>query len=363
MRVLVVDPAQPGTDTLSTHALMRSALVQLANWGLLDAIWATGAPAIRTTTFHYGRETIPIAIKPRSGVDALVAPRRTALDPVLQDGAREAGAELVFGHSVQGLLRDDSGRVSGAVVADRERNVVEIQADLVIGADGIRSKVAELAGAEKLVAGAHSACSIFGYVDGRSPDGYHWYYGDGSASGIIPTNGGACIFAGTSSAWFDANRDHGMEAAYLDLLAKASPDLAAEVEESGAPARLRAFAGMPGYPRESVGDGWALVGDAGFFRDPITAHGITDALREAELLSRAIAGTGESTLATYQAERDARVKGMLEISDRVAAFDWTLSEVKAQHRDLNGEMNSLLETIEPAEAQNATWGRLVATYD
>ena len=54
-RVLVLDAARAGTDTLSTHALMRGGVLQLHRWGLLDAVVAAGTPAIRHTEFHYGR--------------------------------------------------------------------------------------------------------------------------------------------------------------------------------------------------------------------------------------------------------------------------------------------------------------------
>src|SRR5262245_23530275 len=85
MDVLLVEQGLRGTDTLSTHALMRAGVLQLFRWGLLDAIKAAGTPPIETTTFHYGDEALDIRIKPRDGVDALYAPRRTVLDPLLAD--------------------------------------------------------------------------------------------------------------------------------------------------------------------------------------------------------------------------------------------------------------------------------------
>ena len=54
LRVLVVDRARRGSDTLSTHALMRGGVLQLQRWGLLDGVVATGAPPVRRVTFHYG---------------------------------------------------------------------------------------------------------------------------------------------------------------------------------------------------------------------------------------------------------------------------------------------------------------------
>ena len=148
LRVLAVDPSREGSDTLSTHALMRGAVLQLHRWGLLESIRSSGAPPIRKTSFHYGSETIEVPIKEKDGVDALYAPRRTVLDPVLTEAARAAGAEVVHGVSVTGLLRSDDGRVRGATISAADQSAVDVTADLVIGADGTRSRVARILQAE-----------------------------------------------------------------------------------------------------------------------------------------------------------------------------------------------------------------------
>src|SRR5262249_40220073 len=98
--------------------------------------------------------------------------------------------------------------------------------------------------------------------------------------------------------------------------------------------------GEPGYLRHCQGAGWALVGDAGYFKDPITAHGITDAFRDAELLSRALLRGGTRALAAYQSERDALSSRLLHISDAIAAYAWDLEEVKAHHIELSSVMNA-----------------------
>ena len=58
LRVLCVDRARYGSDTLSTHALMRGGVLQLQRWGLLDAVVAAGTPPVRRTVFHYGDEAV-----------------------------------------------------------------------------------------------------------------------------------------------------------------------------------------------------------------------------------------------------------------------------------------------------------------
>jgi flavin-dependent dehydrogenase len=108
--VLVVDRHSYGSDTLSTHALMRGAVAQLQRWGLLGAIRAAGTPAVRSTAFDYGGEVVDIPIKPGAGIDALYAPRRTVLDRVQVDGARMAGAEVRYGGAMVDLSRSADGR-------------------------------------------------------------------------------------------------------------------------------------------------------------------------------------------------------------------------------------------------------------
>lgn len=345
-RVLVVDPLRYGSDTLSTHALMRGAVFQLHRWGLLDAVRASGAPRIETTTFHYGDDTVEVRIKARDGVDALYAPRRTLLDPLLVDAAREAGAEVAHGWSVTDLLRDGDGRVRGALVAGGDGASVEVAADLVIGADGLRSRVARVLDAPAVYTTPHAACSIYGYWKGVTLRGYHWFYDTGVSIGTIPTNeGDTCVFALIPQARFMERRREGIDALFHEAVAAVSPDLAEHVRSTESSGKLRAFPGNPGFLRRSVGPGWALVGDAGYFRDPITAHGITDALREAEMLSRAIIGDGHTGLSEYQATRDERVRGLLDVTDRIASFDWDLEEAQEHHLELNRQMNAQVEAL------------------
>ena len=79
-RVLMIDRGRYGADTLSTHALMRGGVLQLARWGVLPRIVEAGTPPVGTATFIYGDESLEVAVKPSDGVDALYAPRRTVLD-------------------------------------------------------------------------------------------------------------------------------------------------------------------------------------------------------------------------------------------------------------------------------------------
>ena len=340
MRVLVVDPATRGSDTLSTHALMRPGVLQLHRWGVLDAVRDAGTPPIRETSFHYGGEPVTVGIKPRDGVDVLYAPRRTVLDAVLADAAAASGAEIVYGHSVVDLLRSPDGRVRGARIAGPDRLRIEVAADLVIGADGLRSSVATLAGAGFDYAATHQTAVVYGYRKNLGFAGFNWHYAPGVSVGVIPTNDGeTCVFVSVPPARFEAERRGGLEAMFSRALHEASPHLANRVAQTTSSGRLRGFAGTPGYLRRSAGAGWALVGDAGYFKDPLTAHGISDALRDAELLARAACEGTDQALLRYQQTRDDLVRPLLDVTDRIASFDWDLESVKADHLALSREMN------------------------
>ena len=354
LRVLVVDPLKRGSDTLSTHALMRGAVLQLHRWGLLDSIRSAGTPALRKTTFHYGEEAVEVPIKARDGVDALYAPRRTVLDPVLVDAAVEAGAEVKHGVSVVDVLRDGDGRVRGAKIAGSDRRVVDVAADLVIGADGVRSRVARLVDAPLDYSATHAAASIYGYWRGLPHDGTHWYYEVGASVGCIPTNDGeTCVFALVSKERFESDRRDGLEALHGDALQHVSSELASSVDAGEQSSQLRAFAGLPGFLRRCVGPGWALVGDAGYFKDPITAHGITDALCEAELLARAVTEGGDDALAEYHAGRSERVRTLLDVTDRIASMAWDMDEVKELHLKLSREMKAEVNVLLALDEERA----------
>jgi flavin-dependent dehydrogenase len=116
--------------------------------------------------------------------------------------------------------------------------------------------------------------------------------------------------------------------------------------KAGQPAeKYRAFPGHPGILRQSHGPGWALVGDAAYFKDPITAHGITDALCNAELLARAVSRGTDEALAEYQSRRDALCHDLSQITDSIASYDWTVEELKQLHLDLSKAMNREVEAM------------------
>jgi flavin-dependent dehydrogenase len=305
LRVLAIDKGSYGSDTLSTHALMRGGVLQLHRWGVLPGIVVAGTPPVRAATFHYGDGVNEAPIRARGGVDALYAPRRTVLDRALVDAARAAGADVRHRVAVVDLV-GQRGRISGVDLVDRSGHLARVEADLVIGADGLRSKIAGAVGARVLRRGSHAAAIVLGYWAGMSFDGYAWYYRPGLAGGVIPTNGGeACVFMAVRSDRLRSWIARDLAGGFMQAAAELSPSLADALDAGRRVGALRTFGGAPGFLRQAHGPGWALVGDAGYFKDPVTAHGITDALRDAELLTRAIL-RGPHCLREYQACRAPR---------------------------------------------------------
>jgi flavin-dependent dehydrogenase len=341
MRVLVVDRGRYGADTLSTHALMRGGVFLLSRWGLLDRIADAGTPPIRETRFDYGDESVSVPIKPTPGVTALYAPRRTLLDAVVVDAAIEAGAEVRYGITVTDLLRDGTGRIAGIRGRDRSGVAFTTRAGLTIGADGIRSTVARLAGSRVSRVGRGQGAVVYGYWSDLDACGYEWFYRNGCSAGIIPTNSGeTCVFAGLPAARLTAGLRADLPATYHRLLAAATDGrLAGAVP----PRRLHTWVGQPGFLRDATGPGWALVGDAGGFLDPLSTHGITDALRDAHIL--ASCGLHDEGLEHFARTRDHAVGPIFDAVDEIASYQWTVAQVRDHLRTLNAAMNAELKLI------------------
>jgi flavin-dependent dehydrogenase len=353
--VLVVEQGARGADTLSTLALMRAGVLQLSRWGLLHAIKAAGTPPIEKTTFHYGSEAIDIRIKPRDGVDALYAPRRTLLDPLLADAAAAANAEFAYRVRVKELLRDTCGRVEGVMV-ESGGVARRIAATIVIGADGVNSTVAKRVAAEPYLVGRHMSGVIYTRASGLAIEGYHWHYIPGASVGLIPTNGGETVIFAAAAEWrFMLDLRFDLAAGFHEILRETAPTLAEAIGDAPL-APYRGFAGHPGIFRPAWGPGWALVGDAGYFKDPITAHGITDALRDAELLARAVLAGTDAALAEYQTIRDDLSVRLFSITDEIASYAWDLQRLQTLHKSLSDEMAREVSHVSNAWTESAALG-------
>ena len=190
-RVVLLDRAPYGSDTLSTHALMRAGVLQLSRWGLLGEVVSAGTPPVRRTWFHYEHEeTVQISVRQSPGVDALYAPRRHLIDRILVDAAAAAGVDVRHDVTVVGLTRDPAGRVSGVRANTRHGRRFDVHARMVIGADGIRSVVADGVDAPVERRGHHAGAVLYGYYANLPSVGYEWTYARRTAAGLISTNDG-----------------------------------------------------------------------------------------------------------------------------------------------------------------------------
>lgn len=253
LRVLVLDRARRGSDTLSTHALMRAGVLQLSRWGVLDEV-VRGTPPVRRTLFHYyDEDPVTVSSRPSPGVPALYAPRRTVLDTVLADAAERAGATVRHGTAVTGVLRDEHGRVTGVRTRRRGGPDGAERAPLVVGADGLRSAVADAVGAPVLWRGEAATNVLYGYVTDLPAAGYEWYYGAGVGAGLIPTHDGlTCVFAGTTRTELDRLLATVPPAVALTLLARRLPDLVERLTAGG-----QRWPWRPAVGRPTPCSGWA----------------------------------------------------------------------------------------------------------
>jgi flavin-dependent dehydrogenase len=327
--VAVVDQASFPSDTLSTHSIARSGVVQLRRWGLLDEVLDSGAPAIRQVTFHAAGESVTRTIKDKSGVDLVVAPRRYVLDTILAGAAERAGAQVRAGVTVTGVQRDGRGRVTGVYGHDRAGAPVELAARWVVGADGLGSRVARSVGAAITEARLAGGAAQYAYYQGIPWTGFEFFVAPRSFAGVFPTHHGqACIWVCNPAADAKATRrgTRSRVEAFDQLLERSAPPLAARLRHARRTSPVQGMLRQPNQLRQAFGPGWALVGDAGYHRDAVTAYGISDAFRDAELLAVALDqalgadAEGTAALARYQQQRDQALREIFELTCRLAAY-------------------------------------------
>jgi flavin-dependent dehydrogenase len=359
--VVVVDQASFPSDTISTHAIARSGVVQLRRWGLLDAVLASGAPAIRQVTFHAGGESVSRTIKHKAGVGLVVAPRRSILDTIIAAAAQRAGADMREGVTVTGVQRDSRGRVIGISGHDRAGAPIELGGRYVIGADGLSSRVARSAGAAITQGRPAGGAAQYAYYAGIPWAGMELFVAERSFAGVFPTHHGqACIWVCTPSA--DANaarrRAGSREQAFGELLERSAPQLTGRLRHARRTSPVQGMLRQPNQVRQAFGPGWALVGDAGYHRDAVTAHGISDAFRDAELLASALdqvlsGGAEQSTaLGCYQQQRDQALTEIFEITCRLAAYPAVLAFIELQKQlsaAIDNEAAALAARLIPGE--------------
>ncbi|MEU8525547.1 MULTISPECIES: NAD(P)/FAD-dependent oxidoreductase [Streptomyces] len=323
-RVLLVDRATFPSDTISTHLIHPPGLAALDRWGLLERVVATGCPPIDTYSYDLGPFAI-VGSPAGDGFAASYAPRRTVLDKILVDAAAEAGAEVREGFTVEEILFEGP-TVTGIKGHSKDGSTSVDHARITVGADGLHSSVAKATGAAGYTEKPKINAYYYTYWSGLPLHGRFEAYDRGDcAFAAWPTNEDqAMVITGWPMRDFEAKRGD-VEGNYHATLARA-PAFAERIARA---TRTERFVGtaVPNYFRQPYGPGWALVGDAGYLKDPITAQGIQDAFRDAERCAHALDDvlTGrrpfdEAMRATQEA-RDAQVTSMYEFTAEFATME------------------------------------------
>jgi 2-polyprenyl-6-methoxyphenol hydroxylase-like FAD-dependent oxidoreductase len=351
-RVLVVDRAAFPSDTLSTHILHPPGVEAMKRWGLLDRLVSTGCPPIDTYTFDFG----PFTLSGAPGTDdspIAYCPRRTVLDKLLVDAASEAGAEVREEFTVQEVVTEND-RVVGVRGHCKGGQTVTEHARVVIGADGRNSFVARAVGPEQYNEKPQLLCGYYSYWSGLPMNGHFDVY-------IRPDRGWAAapthddltlVVAGWPFAEREANKGD-IEGNYLKMFDMA-PDFADRIRGAKREARFAGTA-VPNFFRTPFGPGWALVGDAGYNKDFITAQGIMDAFRDAELCADALdesfsgARSFDVAMKEYQSTRDEHVLPMFEFTCQLA----TLEPPPPEMQQLLGAVNGNQEAMDGFARVNA----------
>ncbi len=254
-------------------------------------------------------------------------PRRFVLDKILVDAAVAAGAELPEAFTVDDLIAVD-GTVTGCWPCPRRRREPRV-ARYVVGAEGHHSPVASAVEAETYREREALTGRVLLVLVRLEMDGAEIHLTEGAGILAFPTNGGqVCIAAGRARAgWNEFRAD--IERAFFSILDGASA-FSAKVRARTREVHWMGSADVANFFRKPWGPGWALVGDAGYVKDPVTGFGITDAFRDASLLSTALDAvlsgreTPEVALGRYQHRRDAAAGPIYEMTLAIAAGEMQL---------------------------------------
>jgi 2-polyprenyl-6-methoxyphenol hydroxylase-like FAD-dependent oxidoreductase len=322
--VLVVDRATFPSDTVSTHLLHPPGVAAMKRWGVLDRLLATACPPIDTYAFDFG----PFTISGAPGTDeAPVAygPRRTVLDKLLVNAASEAGAEVREGFTVEDVVIED-GRVTGIQGHGKGGQTVTEHARVVVGADGRHSLVARAVAPQQYNEKPQLLCGYYTYWSGLPMNGrFETYIRPDRGFAAWPTHDDlTLVVGGWPFAELEANR-RDIEGNYLKMFEMA-PDFADRIRAARREDRFVGTA-VSNFFRKPYGPGWALVGDAGYNKDFITAQGMHDAFRDAELCATALDETFlgarpfEVAMEDYRSTRDQHVLPMYEFTTQIATLE------------------------------------------
>lgn len=330
-RVLLTDKSQFPSDTISTHHVHQPGVLRLKRWGLLEEVRASNCPPLTEMSFDVGPFKLIGTPSPAENVTEAYSPRRYVLDNILVRAAERAGAEVREGFTVREITSDEHG-INGITGLTRGGTPVTERARIVIGADGKHSIVARSVAAPVYNERPKLTCNYYSYWSGLTLKGTELYVRERRMFVADRTNDGlAMIGLVLPMSEFDSIRSD-VENRFIKEL-EIVPSLAERLRAGRREEPIRGSGDMPNFFRRPYGAGWALVGDAGYNKDSITAQGITDSFKQAELLAEAIdAGLSnrspmEEALAEYERKRNEDAFPMYEFTCQLGTLEPPTAEM------------------------------------
>lgn len=343
-RVLLVDRVTFPKTTLSCPLTFGNTFEILKRIGVLEKIDAIGAPKLRLYQTQMSDIRLHGRMLPYAGFDYAYQIRRELYDEVIFNHvAQMPNVETRLGFNVTDLIWEN-GRVVGvrgarSAVRGREGGAdeIEIRADAVIGADGVFSTIAEKVNAKKYNVIPGHTCIYFAYYENVKPAASEptatIYYDAEEHFAFVTANSDSeltVISLSLPASQFERVRQN-YENAHFEYAQKI-PEMGERMREAKRVTPVYGVNPRESFYREPFGNGWVLIGDAAYYKDPLPGQGIHDALRAAELATRAFVqyrAQGKSARAwndamrVYHLTRDRETKAMYELTNFYADLERT----------------------------------------
>lgn len=333
--VLLTDRVKFPKPTLSCPLLLGNTFHLLDKIGVMDKVDAIGAPKLRLYQVQISDVHLRGRMLPYKGFDYTYHIRRELLDDVVfRHVAQLPNIETYLGFNVSELL-EENGRVIGVRGSEGGGAAEEIRADMVVGADGVFSTVAEQVKASKYDVVPARTCVYYAYYANVAPAGAEpsatMYYKPEDRFAFITANGDndltviSISLPASRFEWARANH----ETLHLDF-AKKIPEMSERLKKAERVSPVYGVSPRESFYRVPYGQGWVLVGDAGYYKDPLPGQGIHDALRSAELAANAFGEyctnaktpqAWETAFKRYQVTRDRETTAMYKLTDLYANLE------------------------------------------